>query len=306
MAERVAYFNGEYVPESEVRISMYDRGFIYGDAAYDIARTFQHRPFRLAEHVDRLFRSLRYIGLDCGLTAQQVVDITLEVFERNRKFLAPEDDFNLIQRISRGVGGFVPEGSPTVIIHCVPVAFERFASHYRDGIHLTLVSTRRTPPECLDPRAKLHNKLNHIQAEKEARAVDPQAYALMLDLNGHVAEGPSYNVLMIRDRTLLSPRDQHILEGVTRDALMELAPKIGLDVLETNLTPYDLYTADELLIVSTSYTLFPVSVFNGRRVAGEVPGPVTRQILKAWADLTGVDIIEQARRASTLRASAQR
>lgn len=306
MAERVAYFNGEYVPESEVRISMYDRGFIYGDAAYDIARTFQHRPFKLAEHVDRLFRSLRYIDLDCGLTAQQVVDITLEVFERNRRSLDPEDDLNLIQRISRGVGGFVPEGSPTVIIHCVPIPFDRFVPLYRDGIHLTLVSTRRTPPQCLEPRAKLHNKLNHIQAEKEARAVDPQAYALMLDFDGHVAEGPSYNVLMVRDRTLLTPRDQNILEGITRRVLMELAPKIGLDVLETNLTPYDLYTADELMICSTSYTLFPVSVFNGRRVAGELPGPVTRQILKAWTDLTGVDIIEQARRASALRASSQR
>jgi len=306
MAERVAYFNGAYVLESEVRISMYDRGFIYGDAAYDIARTFRHRPFRLTEHVDRLFRSLRYIDLDCGLTAQQVVDITLEVFEKNRKSLDPEDDVNLVQRISRGVGGFVPEGSPTVIIHCIPIPFDRFVPFYRDGIHLTLVSTRRTPPECLDPRAKLHNKLNHIQAEKEARAVDPQAHALMLDLNGHVAEGPSYNVLMIRDRTLLSPRDQNILEGVTRDAIMELAPKIGLDVLETNLTPYDLYTADELLTVSTSYTLFPVSVFNGRRLPGAVPGPVTGQILKAWTDLTGVDIVEQARKASALRAAGQR
>jgi branched-chain amino acid aminotransferase len=306
MAERVAYFNGAYVPESEVRISMYDRGFIYGDAAYDIARTFRHRPFRLAEHVDRLFRSLRYIDLDCGLTAQQVVDITLDVFERNRKSLDPEDDLNLVQRISRGVGAFVPEGPPTVIIHCIPIPFDRFVPLYRDGIHLTLVSTRRTPPECLDPRAKLHNKLNHIQAEKEARAIDPQAHALMLDIHGHVAEGPSYNVLMIKDRTLLSPRDQNILEGVTRDAIMELAPKLGLDVLETNLTPYDLYTADELLTVSTSYTLFPVSVFNGRRLPGAVPGPVTRQILKAWTDLTGVDIIEQARRASALRASCQR
>jgi len=306
MAERVAYFNGEYLPESQVRLSMYDRGFLYGDAAYDIARTFRHRPFRLAPHVDRLFRSLRYIGLDPGLAPQQVVDITLEVFEKNRTFLDPEDDFSLIQRISRGVGGFVPEGSPTVIIHCAPIAFERFASHYRDGIHLILVSTRRTPPECLDPRAKLQNKLNHIQAEKEARAVDPQAYALMLDLNGHVAEGPSYNVLAIRERTLLSPRDQNILEGVTRDALIELAPKIGLDVLETNLTPYDLYTADELFIASTSYTLLPVSVFNGRRVAGELPGPVTRQLIKAWADLTGVDIVEQARKVSALRAPAGR
>ena len=306
MAERVAYFNGAYVPESEVRLSMYDRGFIYGDAAYDIARTFRHRPFRLVEHVDRLFRSLRYIDLDCGLTAQQVVDITLEVFERNRKSLDPDDDLNLVQRISRGVGAFVPEGPPTVIIHCIPVPFERFVPLYRDGIHLTLVSTRRTPPECLDPRAKLHNKLNHVQAEKEARAVDPKAHALMLDIHGHVAEGPSYNVLMIKDRTLLSPRDQNILEGVTRDAIMELAPKLGLDVLETNLTPYDLYTADELLIVSTSYTLFPVSVFNGRKMAGAVPGPVTRQILKAWTDLTGVDIIEQAGKASALRASVQR
>jgi branched-chain amino acid aminotransferase len=306
MTERIAYFNGDYIPESEVRISMYDRGFLYGDGAYDIARTFRHRPFRLAEHVDRLFRSLKYIGLDIGLTAQQVFDITLEVFERNRKLLDPEDDFLLIQRISRGVGGFVPEGSPTMIIHCAPIPFDRFVSHYQEGIHLALVSTRRTPPQCLDPRAKLHNKLNHIQAEKEARAVDPQAFALMLDLDGYVAEGPSYNVLMVRERTLLSPRDQNILEGVTRDALMELAPKIGLDVLETNLTPYDLYTADELLIVSTSYTLFPVATFNGRRLAGELPGPVTRQILKAWADLTGVDIIDQARRVTALRAPGRR
>lgn len=301
MTERIAYFNGEYLPESEVKISMYDRGFVFGDGVYDIARTFRHRPFKLKEHVDRLFRSLRYIGLDIGMTEQQVCDITMDVFDRNRQFLDPADDFLLVQRISRGIGMFGPEGRPTVIIHCVPPPFDRFVKHYQEGIALVLVSTRRTPPQCLDPRAKLPNKLNHILAEMEARAIDPQAFALMLDLEGHVAEGSSSNFLMVKDGKLLSPKDQNILGGITRQALMELAQKIGLEVLLVDLTPYDLYTADEMMITANSFTLFPVASFNGRRVGKEMPGPVTRQILRAWADSTGVDIIEQARSVAALR-----
>lgn len=304
MAERIAYFNREYIPEGEVRISMYDRGFMFGDGVYDIARTFRHKPFKLKEHVGRLFRSLRYIGLDIGMTEQQVYNITIDVFERNRRFLDPKDDFLLVQRVSRGIGMFGPEGSPTVLFHCVPPPFDRFVKHYEEGISLILVSTRRTPPQCLDPRAKLPNKLNHILAEMEAHAVDPQAFALMLDLDGHAAEGSSSNFLMVRDGKLLSPKDRNILGGITRQALMDLAAKIGLEVLTTDLTPYDLYLADEMMITANSFTLFPVASFNGRRVGKEVPGPVTRRLLAAWSELTGVDIIEQAREVGALRSSA--
>src|SRR3990172_3611284 len=303
MAERIAYCNGEYIPEGEVRISMYDRGFVFGDGVYDIARTFGHRPFKLKEHVDRLFRSLKYIGLDIGLTAQQVCDITVEVFNRNRHLLDSDDDFLLVQRISRGVGMFRPEGRATVIIHCVPPPFDRFVKNYEQGIALVLVSTRRTPPQCLDPRAKLPNKLNHILAEMEARAVDPEAFALMLDLEGHVAEGASSNFFMVQEGKLISPKDQNILGGITRQALTGLAAKIGLEVSAINLTPYDLYMADEMMITANSFTLFPVATFNGRRVGKEVPGPVTRRLLAAWAELTGVDIIEQARKVAAARSS---
>ena len=152
---RVAYFNGKIVPEREVVVPFRDRGFKYGDAAFDMTRTFHGRPFKLKEHVERLYRSLRYLRIDPGLGPAEMVAVSEEVLERNRHFLTPDTDYWLAQRVSRGVDAVGDEGwdhtGPTVIVECLPLPLKARARLFRDGIDIIVPPTRRVAPEALSP-----------------------------------------------------------------------------------------------------------------------------------------------------------
>ena len=294
MADRIAYFNGEYIKESEVKISMYDRGFLNGDAVFDMGRTYNHQPFKWSEHIDRWFRSLRYMQIDIGLTPEEVYNIALEVFKRNEQNLASNDDYWMAWRATPGENRFKVPMKPTVLIHCRPIPFDYFAKQYADGINVVIVSTRAIPPQCQDPKAKLQSRANYVLAELEARSVEPNAYAVMLDVNGFVAEGFRQNVFIARDGKLLTPTRDNILEGVSRATTLELAKQLDIEAVETNLFVYDLSNADEIFLTTTSFTILPVAKVNSKPLGKPVPGPITKRLLSAWSELVGVDIVEQA------------
>ena len=195
--ERVAYVNGKIVPESQAVVSIRDRGFLQGDAVFDTTRTFGHRIFRLDEHLDRFFNSLKYMRIDPGLSKQEFARITMEVLEANLSLIGEDDDYWVSQRVSRGVmvdGEYVP----TVVIECAPLPFDVRAKYYRDGLPVIVPSVRRTPPEAQSPRAKVHNYVNLVQAELEAKAHNPDAWPILLDTNGNLAEGPGSNIFVVR------------------------------------------------------------------------------------------------------------
>jgi len=296
MEDLVCYFNSEYIKESEVRISITDTA-IWEGLAFDIGRSYNHVPFFLEEHIDRLFRTLHYLRIDPGMTPKEMHDITLEVFERNRKSLEPEGDFILIQRVSRGAGThfFAPPTRPTVLINCVNLTlnYEQLAKGYQEGIHLVVANTRQIPPQCLDVKSKNTNRLCNKLADLEAKMVDPDAWALMLDIDGRVAEGTKYNCFIVRDGRLLTPRQDNILGGITRTTLMRLAKKLGIEIDETDLYVYDLYNADEIFLTANSFTIFPVTKFNEKVLPRPIPGPVTQELLSAFSELVGVDIVQR-------------
>jgi branched-chain amino acid aminotransferase len=297
MAEKIVYLNGSFVPESEAKVSVLDSGFNAGDGVYDVTRTFAHRPFRLRDHTARLFRSLRYTRIDCGLAPEQVEGLTLEVLEHNRPLLDEDEEVAIWQVVSRGMRssrGNRTIGKATVAIYCVSIAFEEFARHYIDGVKLVIPSTRRIPPQCLEPKAKINNKMNHNMAIFEARQVDPQAIPLMLDLDGNISESNAHNFFLVADGKLCTPSNKNVLDGITRKALFELAAKLKIEVMDGDFTPYDAYNAEEAFLASTSPTILPVQSINGVRPSREVPGPVTRRLIHAWSDMVGVDIVEQA------------
>jgi branched-chain amino acid aminotransferase len=288
----IVYLNGEYVEASQAKISILDRGFIFGDAAYDIGRTFKHQPYRWEEHIDRLFCSLRYIQIDPGLTPKEIYHITEEVLERNRERLAPNEEFMVMWRISRGVGLFWSEVTePTVIVHCYKIPFAALGKKYIDGANLIISSTRRVPPQCLDPKAKLQNKLNHIVAELEARSIDPAAYVLMLDIDGRLSECSSQNFFIVRQGKLLTSKRDNILGGIARRDVMELATELDIEFIETDLYPFDLQNADEIFVTANSICMVPISKINCRPVEKPVPGPITRRLFSAWSEKLDVDIV---------------
>ncbi len=298
MDEGIVYLNGEFVPESEAKVSVFDRGFNGGEGVYDVTRTFGHRPFKLKEHIARLYRSLKYTRIDCGMPPEDIERISLDIFERNKRFLGHEDDLAIWQVISRGVlqpsMRLKPTGRATIAIYCIPVAFEGFARHYIEGCTMVTPSTRRTPSQSLEAKAKITNKMNHIVAWQEAALVSPGAVPLMLDIEGNIAETHMGNFFFVSGGKLFTSADKNVLGGITRTTLFELAARLNIPIVEGNFTPYDVYSADEAFTASTSPTIGPVKSLNGITIGTDVPGPVTLSLIKAWSDMVGIDIVGQA------------
>ena len=290
--EPIVFFNGELKPESQVGISIRDRGYLYGDAVFDAARTFNGTPFRLAEHVRRLYDSLRYLRIDPGIPPREMEDWSRQVVDHNFELLPPGQDMWVMQRISRGVEPVLPgdEMQPTVLIETHPIPFARRASLYRDGANIITPSVPRVPPRFISPRAKTHNYLNLILGDLEAQASDPDAWAVLLDEAGNLTEGRGSNIFLVKNGAVATPKGQYVLEGITRGVAMDLATGLHMPVEERDLDLYDAYTADEAFLTSTSLCICPISSVNGTPVAGgKAPGVITRRLMDAFSDLAGMD-----------------
>ena len=292
-SEYVTYFNGEWVPHGQVRISPDDRGFTLSDVVYDIARTFDGRPFRLQDHIDRLYRSMRYLRIDSGIAAEEMTEICREVVRRNEPSRPQVGDFTINPFVTRGPS---LDGPPTVCVRVKPVAFATFARAYIEGAQALIATARSYSTDSMEPKVKHHSRLNMVLAELEASDVGPDAQPIMLDRDGNVTEGIGWNVFAVVDGVLRTPTDRSILQGVSRRVVMELADQLDLTVIEEDMQPYDLYTADEVFFTRTSPRIVPVREVDGRPVAREVPGPITKQLLAAHSEMVGVDIVDQALR----------
>jgi branched-chain amino acid aminotransferase len=291
-AEPIVFFNGELKPESQVGISIRDRGYLYGDAVFDAARTFNGTPFRLSEHIHRLYDSLRYLRIDVGIKQAEMEDWSRQVIEHNYNLLPPGQDMWVMQRISRGIEPILPEDvmTPTILIETHPIPFARRASLYRDGASIFTPSVPRVPPRFLSPRAKTHNYLNLIMGDLEAAASDPDAWSVLLDESGNLTEGRGSNIFLVKDGRVATPKGQNVLEGITRGVAMNLARGLDMPVEERDLDLYDAYVADEAFLTSTSLCILPVSSFNKTIIAdGQVPGPITRRLMDAFSDTAGMD-----------------
>ena len=293
--ERVVYINGEFVPESQAKISVFDRGFRWGDAVYDVERTFQGKIFMLNEHLDRLYSSLAYTRIDPKLTQQEFRQVVEEVVERNLPCLKPNEDYGVTQVVSRGL--VLPTralSASTVVCYCEPLGFSAWAKFYVTGLKMITPATRRTPPQCLSPRAKVSNKMNHMVAQHEAWQADTEALALMLDLDGNVTESHGANFMFMSKGVLRIPNRRNVLGGVGMESLLRVTEELGIPTEEHDYTPFDVYKADEAFVTSTSYRLLPVVSLNGIKIGTGKPGPVGKQLLSALGEKVGLDIVDQA------------
>ena len=296
--ERTVWFNGRFVPESQALVPYRDRSFYFGDGCFDLTRSFGHALFFVEDHVARLFRSLRYLKIDIGMTPEEMARITREVFERNRPLLGENEDYWVGQRISRGVhavaGDRWPHRGPNVVVECLPIPFRERASQFRDGARVLVPSVRRTPPDCLSPRVKSHNYLNLIMGDLEVKARDPEAWAVLLDQAGNLCEGIGSNIFIVKDGVVRTPAERFVLPGVSRGLVFDFARDLGLPAAEGDIDLYDAYNAEEAFITSTSLCIMPVVSFNDRPVGdGKAFGPVTRQLAEAYKAHVGFDFVGQ-------------
>ncbi len=295
--EPLVYVNGDLVPESQATISVFDRGFRWGDGVYEMARTFGGKVWRLREHLDRLHWSLNYTRIDPQMSIDELERVTLDLVNENKERAGPNpDDVGLTHIISRGPLDPTRRASmdPTVVIYTEPLAFEMYARWYLKGIKMVTPATRRTPPQSLSPKAKISNKMNHFIAEFEAHAVDPEAVPLMLDYDGNVAESSGANFLFFRQGRIHVPNRRHVLGGITMDTVLEIAEGLGIESEEGDYTPFDVYQADEAFMTTTPSHIAPVVSLNGVKIGNGTPGPAFQQIAQAWSERVGLDIIDQA------------
>lgn len=299
MTDYIAYFNGEWLPGSQVTIDPTDRGFMVGDAVFEVARTFNGRGFRMKEHIDRLYRSLKYVRIDCGLSAEEMLRINEEAILKNEPLLSEAGDFYIRPFVTRGQALRAWEkANPTVCVTVRPINFSVYADCHEKGMRGVITKTRSYPPDTLDPKIKHHSRMNFTLAELEASDFDPGALPILRDPAGNLTEGSGFNVFLVTDGIIRTPGDRSILQGVSRQMVFDLARKLEIPIREEDLQPYHLYTSDEVFFTSTSFCVAPVTHVDRRMIADGNPGRVTRRLLAAWSEAVGLDIEEQAVRFS--------
>lgn len=289
--ERVLYLSGEIVEESQARISPFDRGFLWGDGVYEVTPCFDGRLYRLGDHIDRLYRSLRYVRIDPGVSPKEMERATLDTLAANEGRLESGGMYRVGHWVTRGVDDVSMSASSapraTVLIFWRPVDVGKIARNYEEGVRLAVTATRRNPPECVETRAKVTSKMNQILAELDAAASG--SLSLMLDIHGNVAENSSANFFIVRDGALWTPPERNVLLGVTRLAVFELAARMGIPVEERNFTMYDVAQAEEYFLTSSAICAMPVREVDSFRPVHSVPGPVTKRLIDAFSEETGFD-----------------
>ncbi len=294
------YLNGKYIPGEQALVSVLDLGFVKGDAVFDVCRTVKHKPYKLEEHIERFYKNLSYMKLDPKLSQEDMKQICIKVLEKSVHLLKENDEYWIFMRVTRGSNPYFPlnytSGAiPTVVVYCVPIDFTHFAKQYKEGRRFITVATRAMPSECLEPRLKSGSRQHFMLAVIEAQEKDPEAHPMLLDIDGNIAEPWGANFFFIKKGKILTPGRQLVLEGITRETVLDTANELGIPIIEGNyFKPYDVYTADEAFVTTTSYTVLPVASLDGRKIGKKVPGPITERLIKAVGKKMGVDLVQQA------------
>lgn len=303
MSTPIAYLNGRYLPIADANLHVFDLGIVGGTSVTEMVRTFRHIPFRLDQHLVRLARSLEYVGFETGLAMTDLTQICDHVIQVNSKLVPPWQDLGLVIFVTAGqnltyVGRTLHDNSCTVCVHTFPLPFELWADSYRVGLHLVTVKTRNIPDDTIDPKVKHRSRLHWHLAAREARRIDPVAMAILRDHEGHLTETATGNLCVVDGNTIITPA-QHVLEGISREYLGELARSLGITFVHGNITADDLAQADEAFLTSTPHCLLPVTRFNQAPIGSGQPGPVSLKLISAWGDAVGVDIIQQMQNGRT-------
>lgn len=287
MAEQLVYIDGEFLPKNDAKVSVFDHGLLYGDGVFEGIRAYHGKVFRLEPHIDRLYESAKAIGLVIPVSPQEMGTIVVESCRRNG---IANGYIRLV--VTRGVGdlGLNPYLCPKATIICIAATIQLYpAALYETGLDIVTVATPRNHPEALNPRIKSLNYLNNIMAKMEAIRAGVQE-AVMMNLQGYVAECTGDNIFVWRRGKLVTPpATEGALEGITRNTVIELARKKGLQVSEERMSRFDIYTADEMFLTGTGAELIPVVKVDGRAIGAGGVGPVFKGLLEDFKALTKVD-----------------
>ena len=298
---RVVWFNGEMVPESKAKISIYDSALMFGDMVFEMTRSFNKVQFKLKEHLERLYASIKYVRIPLEMSMDEMEKHIHETIEANELFFSDDDEHRIMIDVSRGMLSIYQgiEGihqGPNIIIADFPLRWTvaGMGVLFDTGINAVITSQRAIPAHLLEPKVKNRSRLHYLMANIEASNYEgDNNWALLLDPDGFVAEGTGDNFFIVKDNVIITPEPRNILRGVSRAYIFELAQKLGMPCIEKNVEPYDVITADEAFMTGTPFCILPVSSLNSSPIGGEPMGKITRQLLDVWSNEVGVDIVGQ-------------
>ncbi|HSH38433.1 MAG TPA: branched-chain-amino-acid transaminase [Chthoniobacterales bacterium] len=277
------YIDGEFLPESEAKVSVFDHGLLYGDGVFEGIRFYNGRVFRLEEHHDRLWDSARSICLDIPMTKEEMTAALLETVRQNGL-----RDGYIRQIVTRGVGNLglnpVQCKRPSVIIIAATIALYP-ENVYHNGLTIVTCATRRAGAAVLNPAVKSLNYLNNVMARIEANLAGADE-ALMLNDVGNVAECTADNVFIIKKGQIFTPPiSAGALRGITRSVVFEIAAELGIKITETDITRHDVFVADECFLTGTAAEVIPVIKADGRVIGTGKPGAISTRMIARFREL---------------------
>jgi len=281
--ELLVYIDGEYYPKSQAKISVYDHGLLYGDGVFEGIRAYNGIVFKLREHIDRLYRSAHAIMLQIPIPKEEMIKIVLETLRKNGL-----KDAYIRLVVTRGIGdlGLDPRKCPKPTIIVIADTIKLHKSEAKEkGVTAMLSWVKRDPVDATSHEIKSLNYLNSILAKIEAN-ISGVDEAICLDKNGFVCEGVAENIFIIKKGKIFTPPSYTgALPGITGETVIKLARKLGYEVIEKNLTPYELFTAEEIFFTGTAAEIIPVREVNKRIIGNGKPGPVTKRLMEEFMRL---------------------
>jgi branched-chain amino acid aminotransferase len=278
------YVDGDFVSAAEASVSAYDHAVLYGGAIFEGIRVYDDTVFRLSEHLDRLYDSAKIVKLDVPLDRTEMRDAITSVLEAN-----PDSVDYVRPIVSRGTGplglGNMQRTDPTVLIL---VSADSPRMERDDPLTATTVPTRRTAFDAIEGRIKATNYLNNMLAQLDVFEADTDC-GIMLDRDGYVAEAPTHNVFCVNDGVVQTPTTEHVLDGITRQAVLDIADNHGIPNTESKLTRYDLTTADELFITNTMSEIGWIRELDGHQVGDGELGDITDTLVDGFREIVHED-----------------
>ena len=281
--ELLVYIDGEYYPKSQAKISVYDHGLLYGDGVFEGIRAYNGIVFKLKEHIERLYRSAHAIMLQIPVSKEEMIKIVLETLRRNQL-----RDAYIRLVVTRGVGdlGLDPRKcqKPSIIVITDTITLHKSEAKEK-GVTAMLTWVKRDPVDATTHEIKSLNYLNSILAKIEANIYGVDE-AICLDKNGYICEGAAENIFIVKNGKIYTPPSYSgALPGITAETVKELAKSLGYEVIEKNITPYELFTADEVFFTGTAAEIIPVREINRRQIGNGKPGQITRRLMEEFSKL---------------------
>jgi branched-chain amino acid aminotransferase len=285
MADLLIYLNGKFVPKNEAVVSVFDHGLLYGDGIFEGIKAWNGKVFKLKEHIDRFYESAHFLEIGLKQTRQEMCEIVSDSVAIN----GWHDTICYIRLVAtRGVGdlGLNPRKvteDPTV--YCIASSIKLYPEElYQNGLKVITCNTRRNSVQSLPARVKSLNYLNNVLGLIEVNRAGADE-GIMLTQEGYVGECTADNIFFVKNNKVFTPATFHgILQGITRDSIIDLARRSGYDVEEGTYLTFDLVTADECWLTGTGADLIPVVDIDGRPIGTGKPGPVFTGLRAKWHD----------------------